>query len=216
MSKSGLGTIFLLLPVFILSMFGAGIYLDSQSFNTPRSTIRFLEIETDISRGSCSGVAISEKQVLTAAHCINPPVPLKSVTVDGKPAKVVRFDEFQDIALLEVEEGHCPCSPIAAESPDRDQRVVAIGWPLGKAQVATEGRYQGLIDEGGRYMTLSTNNIMFGNSGGGLFAFNYGRWELVGIINGMSGASMGFFGIPVFYMALSTPVENIRHFLYRQ
>lgn len=215
MSKAGLGVALLMLPVFILSMFGTAMYVESQSFDTPRSTIRFLEIETDTRKGSCSGVAISDKLVLTAAHCINHPV-LKSVTVDGKPAKVLRFDESQDIALLEVAEGHCPCSPLAAESPDRDQRVIAIGWPLGKAQVATEGRYQGLVDNDGRYTTLSTTNLVFGNSGGGLFAFNYGRWELVGITTAMSGADLGFFGIPVFYMALSTPIENIRHFLYRQ
>ena len=137
--------------------------------------------------------------------------------VSGKEAKLLRQDRENDVALLEVAVG-CPCAPLAATSPDLDDPLVAVGWSLGKAEVATEGRYQGLVEYGGKYVSFTTVPLAFGNSGGGLFKFNWytGRWELVGITVGIAGANIGFIGIPVFTLTMSTPIETVRHWLYRR
>ena len=217
MTKNSLAITLLILPVFILSMFGTGTWLESRSFDLPRQTVHYIEIGEKI--GTCSGVAVSENLVLTAAHCVaildnDKTIKIK---VSGKVAKLLRQDRANDIALLQVDIG-CPCASLAAESPELDDKLIAVGWPLGKAEVVTEGRYQGLAGFYDRYITFSTTPIVFGHSGGGLFKYNWamGRWELVGITVGVAGADLGYMGIPVFHLTLSTPVEVIRHWLYRR
>jgi len=216
-TKNSLAITLLILPVFILSMFGTGTWLESRSFDLPRQTVHYIEIGEKI--GTCSGVAVSENLVLTAAHCTSALDNDKTtkIKVSGKEAKVIRKDRENDLALLEVGVG-CPCSPLAASSPELDDRLIAVGWPLGKAEVVTEGRYQGLAEFYDRSVSFTTVPMSFGNSGGGLFKYNWftGRWELVGITVGIAGANLGYIGIPVFHLTLSTPIETIRHWLYRR
>lgn len=223
MNKNGLATTLLLLPILLLAMFGLSVYSESKSYRQARQTVHMIQIGEG--EGSvCSGVSVAPNRVLTAFHCTGDPkkqseeYPVK-ITVEGKPAKVIRIDEEHDLSLLEVAID-CPCAPLGSESPDLDVQVIAVGWPMGIAEVVTEGRSQGFIesDKPGKPFLLSTTSIVFGNSGGGLFTFNWLslRWELVGITVKIPGVSLGLIGIPVFQLTRSTPIEDIRQFLLRR
>lgn len=212
MTKVGLGTTLILLPLFIVSMFFTSMFLDSQSYDKPRSYTRMVTVGE---AGTCSSVVIAPNLVLTAFHCTGTGESKTLIKVDGKEATLLRYDRDNDLALLYAEVG-CPCSPIAPESPEVDDNVLAVGFPLGLAKVATEGKANGLVTyDDKHYKTLSTNHLIFGNSGGGLYQFTLGEWQLVGLTVATPGVDLGYMGIPSMIMALSVPIETIRHFLYR-
>lgn len=191
---------FLAVAMFLTSFIGTGIYLESQSFETPRSYVQYIYNEN----GSGSVVVIAPGYVLTAAHvAVN-----KGLLINGKPTEVVAIDEETDIAFLKADVD-CPCAPIG-KTPDIGDRAVAIGYSLGEIKMATEGDIQGWT----RGMMYSDTSIVFGNSGGGVFTFQRGQWKLVGITVQVSGAQAGFFGIPVFHMVRSVPTEKIVFFIH--
>lgn len=79
-------------------------------------------------QGHCSGIRVSVKQVLTAAHCES------FVGSDGKiggsPARLVKKDDKLDLMLLESDQIGPPAA-IAKVEPEVGSETVAIGWPAG-------------------------------------------------------------------------------------
>jgi V8-like Glu-specific endopeptidase len=155
------------------ALLALAVPLHGSDFSGARDTTR--QIFAPKSEASmCSGVMVAPTRMLTAAHCTD-----GKMFVNGKPARLLKKDEDDDVAILEVDAG-CPCAPIAESAPVLDEPVIVVGYPLNhtiRVQVLTEGRAQG--QEGRRLRT--TAPIAPGNSGGGVFVQHAGRWELVGI-----------------------------------
>lgn len=205
---------FLALAMLSTSFVGTSIYLDSQSFDTPRSFVHKIyqlrEGCTEPSRecvgGSGSVVMVAPGLALTAAHvAMN-----ENLYINGKLTKTIKIDEERDIALVSVALD-CPCAPLG-NMPNLDDKVVAVGWPLGAVEFATEGRVQGWD----RFRIWSSSPIAPGNSGGGLFAFQAGEWKLVGITVEVAGLNLGFFGMPVVTMTRSVDVDTIMYFIHHK
>jgi S1-C subfamily serine protease len=162
--------------------------------------------------GNGSGVMIAPGRMLTAAHVakINEQVPL---LLNGKPIKVLKIDEDIDIALLEVDEA-CPCVSLTDKLPAVDQVAYIVGFPLHSEempQYLTEGRIQGTTTKYNR--TLTSVPAAPGNSGGGLFVYEDGKWKLAGILVSVSGMGNMFGLIMVFHMSHSVDIESIKKFL---
>lgn len=204
MSISTILRSFVLVCTLVVSFMGTRLYLNSQDFSYPRSTVH--NIRGDYAEGS--GVMIADRLMLTAFHVTGPEAP--GMTVNGKPVKVLKYDEANDITLLEVEQS-CPCIPISTDLPDPDQRVIAVGFPLGLGKVTSIGLAQHIHGN----KLLAVIPIAFGNSGGGLFMWNGWHWVLAGITVQVSGAPLGMgFGIPVFHLTKSVPSQNILKFIH--
>lgn len=196
------------------SFISTRLYLNSQSFDYPRSVVHMV---SNTKGGHGSGVMIAHNLMLTAFHVSGPEG--KDLTVNGKPVKVLKFDSDLDVALLEVEQG-CPCIPITSDVPAPDSEVLAVGFPLSVGQVATIGHAQGVVDK----ILISTAPTIFGNSGGGLFMWNWQdalfqfwnmqHWVLVGITVNIAGANLGFFGVPVAHLGGSVPSASIMKFIH--
>lgn len=143
--------------------------------------------------GFCSGVVISENRVLTAKHCEG----VGAMTINGKPAKVLKTHPAADLILVEVEIS-CPCAPIASGLPQVDEEVIVVGFPfgndLGPMHVVTRGYVQGVrvarMGEIYGDTLILTASASPGNSGGGVFVMRNGQWVLVGILVGAASGSI--------------------------
>jgi S1-C subfamily serine protease len=133
----------------------------------------------------CSGVVLAPGYVLTADHCVNAVTALRA----GGPAGTViaRGDDRLDYAVLVFPqaEAQCPCVRVAAREAEVDEPVYVIGYPLGIAQIVTFGVSQGVVGHermpfGRRLVT--TAQVAGGNSGGGVFVFRDGEYQLVGLL----------------------------------
>ena len=203
---------FVALMALSVSFVVTSIYLDSQSFNTPRSYVHkiyqlregCIEPSRECVSGSGSAVMVAPGLALTVAHVAGN----KKLYILGKQVTTVKIDEERDIALVSVALD-CPCAPIGS-MPNLDDKVVAVGWPLGAVEFATEGRVQGWD----RFRIWSNSPIAPGNSGGGLFAFQMGQWKLIGLTVEVAGLNLGFFGIPVVTMTRSVDVNTIIYFIH--
>lgn len=158
--------------------------------------------------GSGSGVMIAPLLMLTAAHVANAgPV----LAIDGElaPVRVLRVDPKKDLALLMVAV-NCPCAALALQPVHMDQPVTAVGFPyfhiLG-VQILTEGRVQGTGPNG---ETIFTAPVARGNSGGGIFVREAGRYKLAGIVVGVMRDGMGG---SIAHLASAMSVEQINTFL---
>ncbi len=143
------------------------------------------------SAASGSGFILSENgYVLTNYHVIEDANSVKVSTFDNKSydAKIIGYDESNDIAVLKIEE--TGLQPVVLGNSDALQvgeTVVAIGNPLGEL---TFSLTQGVVSALDREITLSSGTTMTliqtdaainnGNSGGPLFNM-YG--EVIGITN---------------------------------
>ena len=201
-------TTFVVLYTLTMSVLVTSVVLNSQSFDVPRSYVHLIITEHG-SQGS--GVLIANGVLVTAAHVYGGWD--AKVFVKGKQAKLLAVDLKNDLVLLGVDL-KCPCAPLAVHSPLPDTKVITVGHPLGYPLAVTEGYWVSFIEANS--VALSTNSIAFGNSGGGLFTFNWfkARWELVGITHQVPGANIGFISIPVFTMTKSIPIERLIYLIH--
>ena len=143
-----------------------------------------------------------------------------AVGTTGRTAKIVAWDRARDLALLRIDDKERKLEnvgslwPEEAGGPYLFQTVWAVGSGLGNPPYPTEGLLSGISgrDANGLPMYLSSAPIIFGNSGGSLWAYskNRKRYELIGVPTAISAAGWGAI---VAHMAWSRPVSEIRAFL---
>lgn len=164
--------------------------------------------------GYASGVVLRPGLVLTAQH-VTAVGPLM-LRKDGRAGVLLAStsDPNGDLGLLyfPADEAKCPCVELAAYEARRDEQVYIIGYPRNIAQVVTIGQSQGVQrvvvpgmfgaeqDLGMRLIT--TGLVAGGNSGGGVFVFRDGRFQLVGILTEGVG-----------HLSFAVPLVTIRAFL---
>ena len=141
----------------------------------------------------------------------------RSVGTRGRIADIVAHDEQRDLALLKLRDTERGVEQVASilpekENPKLGQTVWAVGAGLGFPPSMTSGEMafsENMID-GYRYQ-LATAPIIFGNSGGALFAYSdiRKRYEMVGVPSRVSAA--GFQAVT--HMGWSIPTETVYIFL---
>ena len=146
-------------------------------------------------QGSCSGVVVADRRVITAEHCYaevglfrkRPNVFVsrtnhsqmespKLANRDKNPtelAGVIQRDKELDLMYLEAS---VIGDPIEFGEPVIDEEIMIVAYPLGEYR-AVRGRITGITGNG---IVWTDMNIMAGSSGGG--AFNK-RGQLVGIVS---------------------------------
>ena len=141
----------------------------------------------------------------------------RSVGTRGKIADIVAHDEQRDLALLQLRDYERGVEPVAFvlpidEVPKLGQKVWAVGAGLGYPPFMTSGEmaFSEQIINGYRYQ-LATSPIIFGNSGGALFARSTERrrYEMIGVPSRVS--ANGFQAIS--HMGWSIPTETVYKFL---
>jgi S1-C subfamily serine protease len=187
-----------------------------ERFDTLRNATVMLEMSKDGQKvGSCSAVAIKPHILLTAAHCDAGSINVKGV---GKAVKI-RKDEGVDLMFLYVENLKADVVAVSGVTPIMDTKVVTVGYPLGVGQFLTEGRIQAeliLDDVPEEYLTkvkgyvAISSPVVFGNSGGPVFAKINGEYKVIGIMSAMAVAG---FGSPITHLAFAVNAETINKFL---
>lgn len=155
----------------------------------------------------CSGVVVAPGFVLTAAHCAT--ADALEIVSGSKPTVVAIGDERLDYALVAYPPGQalCPCARLASREADLDEPVLIVGYPYGVAQIVTFGLSQGVQDNErmpyGRRL-ITTAQVAGGSSGGGVFVFRDGEFQLVGVL--VEGAG---------HLSFAVPLADVRPFLER-
>ena len=177
--------------------------------------VRDVTYKINIGGGTCSAVAVSPTELLTAAHCINEVGQVVGVfdqEIDQDvfigTAIAVKDQEDVDLALLVLEEGKTfnVYASVASREPLRDEIVVVVGYPLSIQEVLTVGRWQGYSDG----QQLITAQAIYGNSGGPMFIIQDGKFVLAGIA---SRVLVLDYGLPIPYLTLFITLDNIQVFL---
>lgn len=150
---------------------------DESSFALPRAASLLLY---KTGGGQCSGTMIAPHLFLTAKHCVAAEMVIFKADGHSFPAYLLKASHEGDLALLRTE-ADCPCVRVSKIKAEIDSKIIAIGFPRYldlHIQIVDEGRIQG---ESPEWLVTTTITIP-GKSGGGIFQFTKGNWELVGII----------------------------------
>ena len=143
-----------------------------------------------------------------------------AVGTTGRVARILAWDKHRDLALLRLDDNERTMKNVAILWPENVggpylfQKTWAVGSGMSNPPYPTEGLLSGISgkDAKGRSLYLSSAPIIFGNSGGSLWAFSKkrDRYEMIGVPS-MVGA-YGWGNI-VTLIAWSRPVSEIRSFL---
>lgn len=143
-----------------------------------------------------------------------------AVGTTGRVARILAWDKHRDLALLRLSDKERVIPSVATLWPEDVggpylfQKTWAVGSGMGNPPYPTEGLLSGISgkDQKGRALYLSSAPIIFGNSGGSLWAFSKkrNRHEMIGVPS-MVGA-FGYGNI-VTHIAWSRPISEIRTFL---
>lgn len=145
----------------------------------------------------CTGVWVSDDQILTAAHCVDEH-PLgdgidyavsKDISKEPVlvlPAKLVALDADHDLALLKSDKPHGSAYAVLADHVTQGERAHTMGQPLGalwsySVGVVAAVRTADIDDTGAKLWVQTTAPTSPGNSGGGLYN---DAGELIGIAHG--------------------------------
>ena len=141
----------------------------------------------------------------------------RSVGTRGRTADIVAYDQQRDLALLKLRDTERGIVYIAHllpedEMPKLGQTVWAVGAGLGYPPSMTSGEmaFAEQVIDGYRYQ-LATAPIIFGNSGGALFAYSDSRkqYEMIGVPSRVSASNFQV----VTHMGWSIPTEAVYTFL---
>ncbi|MFZ5482339.1 MAG: S1C family serine protease [Myxococcota bacterium] len=150
--------------------------------------------------GLGSGAFVSpDGFVLTAAHVVPEGTTPEVTTHAGLtlPAKVVRVDEGNDVAVLHVPGSGWPCLPTRTEAPAIAEEVYAVGAPAGVEFSVSRGVVSGVRTLDGWRFLQTDAAINPGNSGGPLVD---AQGRVVGVVS-WKVAAPGFeglgFGVPM-------------------
>jgi S1-C subfamily serine protease len=143
-----------------------------------------------------------------------------AVGTTGRVARIVAWDKQRDLALLRLDDKERVIKHVAHLWPENVggpylfQTVWAIGSGMSNPPYPTQGLLSGISgkDQAGKSLYLSSSPIIFGNSGGSLWAHSKkrGKYELIGI---PSAAGAYGWGTIVPHIAWSRPISEIRAFL---
>lgn len=176
-------------------------------------------VMVQVGPGTGSGVVLPDKRILTCAHLFfmtevagSKPFPVyisRQVWRDGKllgivniPAKVVKRDDFQDLALLETTmPEELPAVVELGETPAQGDPVCHVGSFMGakgiqslsSGVVASVGRHVEHPVLGEQELDQLSCPAFGGSSGGGVFDKN---GKLVGIVTGEAAETLVFM-VPV-------------------
>lgn len=111
------------------------------------------------------------------------------VGADAKEAQIVAYNAEMDLALLELQDREEPAEYVARMIPLNMiphchllDPVLIGGAALGHSPIITSGRINCMDDEIDHHnYWLSDAQIIFGNSGGGVFRFNGLNYEFIGV-----------------------------------
>jgi len=147
-------------------------------------------------QGLGTGVIVGKNRVVTAAHVVGPNATMSILLPNGdvKPGKVLWTGKApkEDVALIEVDTGRNRVAYLNCNQVKSGDTVYAYGFPLGIRRVFVKGMVAGndalkdvvlMSPEAAEAnlpngLTLLNLDIIFGNSGGGVWN-EYG--ELVGL-----------------------------------
>ncbi|MHA2265756.1 MAG: S1 family peptidase [Candidatus Thorarchaeota archaeon] len=169
--------------------------------------------------------------ILTAKHIVSTVVELQTGTIKVQQmsaapgdasddpsaewdAGIVTWHPKLDLAVIAILTAEEPViSDLAAEAPIVADEIYAIGMPLGKGALITDGFVGHLVTSPLNANVLGhwavSAPIIFGNSGGGVFRKSDGK--LIGI--SVKIATMGFMGGPVPHFHLMIATDTIRPWL---
>lgn len=170
----------------------------------------------------CTGVKVSDHEVLTAAHCLNGDEALwVNRRIQGKP---VRVDKTRDMALLELPKGTFKTwASLSISGPMFMDELLSIGFPLAERLghfVVERGEFMGRSNSSDTFLaskqfSLTTISIYPGNSGGPIWKWEFGKWRLVGIANAISAMQpFGWSVPPQLLTKLSFIQTQIKEFLW--
>ena len=143
-----------------------------------------------------------------------------AIGTTGRVARIVAWDKARDLALLRFDDKERKIKNIAvlwvenSGGPYLFQDVWAVGSGMGNPPYPTEGLLSGISgkDNRGRALYLSSAPIIFGNSGGSLWAYSKTRekYEMIGVPSAVSGYGWGRI---ISHIVWSRPISEIREFL---
>jgi len=143
-----------------------------------------------------------------------------AVGTTGRVARIVAWDKDRDLALLRLDDRERVIKNVATLWPEGEggpylfMTTWAIGSGLSNPPYPTQGLLSGISgkDKQGRALYLSSAPIIFGNSGGSLWAYSKkrDRYEMIGVPSMIS--AFGYGNI-VPHVAWSRPITEIRSFL---
>ena len=143
-----------------------------------------------------------------------------AIGTTGRVARIVAWDKARDLALLRFDDKERKIKDIAILWPENVggpylfQDVWAVGSGMGNPPYPTEGVLSGISgkDSQGRALYLSSAPIIFGNSGGSLWAYSKLRdkYEMIGVPSMVSAYG---YGSIISHIVWSRPISDIRGFL---
>lgn len=132
--------------------------------------------------GHASSVVVRKNLLLTVAHALTGEDHVfANIHGELREAVPVIINEARDLALLAVDTGALQPIAIASEPLNIDERIWAIGFPLGKDQRTSHG----VLTQSDNDLLYTTAHINQGTSGGGLLRCVNGKnneYELAGIV----------------------------------
>lgn len=135
--------------------------------------------------GTCSAVVFDitpdgRAHALTAAHCVTTdPNSRLDITVDGRTARTFTSNTILDLAIVQFRpSGVTATVPMAAVTPPAGTPVIAAGYAFGVESIVYQYGHVAQPRNAETKALWVDANIVFGDSGGGIFD---GQGRLIGV-----------------------------------